>query len=314
LLPFNLHPSLVLHHVYGAEMAAGRFFPAKKIWDSEVYTTGLRVEHYNYKPYLATLTDAERAKHERQVVGDNRDTLTQDALLWYIADKYMKRTNPSVKLALTQAGQLRVANIKQTTVQIPLAVPELAPVHVVIELYFHQLDDILIAESQMTLQQVVVYMAMRTKDHLITPEDGTAPYNSLPEAQQLPQPIKDKNGKDIIILPYQAIHEQLGRIYHSSLAWVGYLLDWERTIIARYEHKQDTLGKEHVKFKKVCTLAGLTKASDEEKYNLLNNTRNCAFHGNVPQGWTYDQKIKDEWLYNYLHIQIKAPRNYEQSL
>jgi uncharacterized protein (DUF39 family) len=89
---------VVVHHFFKAELSNPAnsnsnqgFSLSKLIRGDESYTAGLKNTHYNYKPYLATLNTGNATEKAvlHKAIRFNNTQLTEDALLWKVAQVYL---------------------------------------------------------------------------------------------------------------------------------------------------------------------------------------------------------------------------------
>jgi len=288
----QVHPDVVVHHFFKAELSNPAnsnsnqgFSLSKLIRGDESYTAGLKNTHYNYKPYLATLNTGNATEKAvlHKAIRFNNTQLTEDALLWKVAQVYLGKVNPVVKSVLdaqlNKSGILKIENLHAT--ELPLQV-NIGNDTLTLSLRFHQLDDILLFASKAALQKAAAHYLNR-----ISPEERAA---------LLTEPNT---------LPYNEMKQEMMRINHQSLEFAHYILDYERGIIDAADEK--TLPAEEEPFPAVCKRAQL---SDEQSAELI-LLRNHAFHNKIPMGWNYTQKRQTEWLRKLLNITEKEPVDYE---
>lgn len=283
----HVHPDVILHYFYKDELASKQsnstkgFSLSSIVRNNTSYTSGLVQKHYHYAPYLALL-NTEIKEHKailHKVIRINNEQLVQDALLWQVAQAYLTRVNPVVKIAiaaqLADSNTLRVTNLHGTQLDIPITTED---GQIKTTLFFHQLDDILFFESRSLLEKAATHYLRRI--------DDLSRHNLLTGVSKL---------------PYIELMSELRRITHQSLEFARYILNFERKIIDKLQ--DSALQGNYLPFMEICKQANL----QEDQILELSDLRNHAFHNRIPIAWSYAEKRHVSWLRNLLGITEKEP-------
>ncbi len=283
-IPFSIHPILVLkafHAKKGTDLTL--FSLSKQIRDNTALTGALRSENYDTASYTALLTqlpaNVQKAL-KKKITGARDRALCQDAILWFIAGRYFERVSPNVRMTLTghkdQSLPARVGSLRQSMLHIPITLSDGRVVRV--QLYFHQLDDTLFVESKDMLTKVVEYIYRR----------------------RMEEPDKYKDVADYL-LTYGEIVKEMARIQNETAVIARRLLEWEKSIVDSMSEPQiiqnlEGITLRRIGFNKICTHAALPEVDAQS----LRELRNHVFHQKIPVTFTFQTKVQNAVIEQYL--------------
>lgn len=283
-IPFSIHPLLPIKLLGIKDFST--YSHSKIVRQNAEMTSPLRSENYHnpaYMAHLEALPETLRKPVKRRIIGAADKAITQDAILWLFASKYFEQINPLGKTAMraidkdkTWVLPTKVGSLRESTLQIPLQLETQGKV--MLQLYFHQLDDTLFIENLDTLKKLAAYLYRRKA---ASPEKYSA--------------IDDKN-----LLLGDLIQEH-ARLQNDAMSIAKNLLETEKALLDRLDFqalKQIAGPNDFIDFNKVGEIAGWPSGQMEK----IRNLRNHIFHSKIPTAFTYPEIAKDADLNTLLGV------------
>jgi hypothetical protein len=340
-VPFDIHPRLVLRKFYKKETLVPNFSLSKKMWEKTETRKGLKSEHYEYAPYLAVLGDQNKTA-KKKVIGAMNELQTQDALLWDMAKQYLDATSPAYQTFLQGKGQKtdwKVDYLRQSTIEVPFNDMGLGKVTMTIK--FHQLDDYLLVESRDVIGLAVNQAIMRFND---VTQSQTIKWELTKINNQYTIPYEE------VFKEIQRVFNDAVYWAQFILAWEKLVVDnmppqyitfFDRLKTSKTDHDKhinfhevsmcyamstefvaamdklnsSTWGKNDIAaFEQEFGDAFRTLATNEPLMETLVNTRNKAFHADIPADWAFWQRESDVALCQLLNYTPKPAFDYENRI
>ncbi len=308
-IPFDIHPILILRKYFPDELANGKFSLSARIWGDSTLRTGTRKEHYNIAPYLKEFNISTNApSKKRKLVGEMNELITQDVLLWMIAKKYINKTSAAYRGFITGGNsqdQWNISNLRQTEIQKPFdAVGTYG--EVILKIKFHQLDDYLLVESKPVIKLALEQVMMRYE------------YLKREDAEKLKNMNIKKTEHGNYVVPYEEVFKEIQRVFNDSVHCAGELLRWEKQIIEsmtdaeRLECENRKISEGQKAFINFWEVLQKANYAETEKATLK-DIRNTAFHGKIPKGWSYRERIENGTFWDLFGYVPKPQKNYENT-
>jgi hypothetical protein len=296
ILPFDIHPNLVLKYFYKEEYAAG-FFKYNSLY-KQLHTPenikGLYEAHYDirkictYYEQAAEIVPEPGQKNEavlvlKKIKGEINTCFHEDILLWFIAKEYLQnniytseRARDIQKCLLTAGEEITVKNLHTGLVKLPVS--KNGQPDYFISLRMHQLDDLLFQSNVQKLHDAVTHFIKRQVEEKLPCEE---PMNS------------DK------AISFDLVIREIQKVRRDGQVLCGHLLNWETLVINDYCKQRDSetpaqkqallineigemKGLPHLKFNKVIEMAKELGYLDEIVEVQINDTRNQLLHSNIP--------------------------------
>ena len=326
-IPYDIHPmQIIMYHENKEKEELEKFgllketlkyetgyneATKKKIFSyKKQYTKGLKLEYYQTKGYLeyiqqdgsinindANLVTKYKKTLTHKLKGDNDTIQSQDILLWYMAKKYIEKNNArteSHKINITDVG-----NIRKSLIHIPIEFCGIKYQKYQVELFYHQVDDLIFIESKSYLDRISKYYIR---------------HNAFLE-QEIPNDT----------IEYTKLTEEYTLLQKQSLEFSKLLMFWEESQFKKLLKSEvahlETLAKDglpRIDFDEYCKkrdaeyesyLKATEQEKEEEKYNLsfhLNRLkskiRNKAFHAEIPNEYVYPKLNTNEFIIDELII------------
>lgn len=306
-VPFDIHPALVERALFVAEELRGQSL-AMTVRKNLVLRDGLVESHYAHEVLVRLLKKEQdgaalRGK-AKKAVGKMEELYAEDILLWAAAKEYLKAMNPAMRdlvenrLMRKTGNSLSVAELRD--VDIPMEVDVEEHGKVVVALKLHQLDDFLLVESKPQIAKAVWHVLAHHESNDARKTVGIV--------------AGDKDGK--LSVPYEEVFRQIQRVYNDSIHWARPLLAWEQKLIAEMsveEKAQLGAAKQaegkwaYVSFREVLAHANL----EEGLARTVRDTRNAAFHAELPSTWTYGQREQDKTFCELIVYEKREKKDYE---
>lgn len=234
ILPFDIHPNLVLKFFYPEKYKNGHFKYNSLYKELHTYELkkGLYTDHYAidtlrdlYKQYEGIPPKAESTgrKNEaeqaiQKLIGAMNTCLTEDILLWWVARQYLQgssytsqRAEDILKCLQADNNNATVKNLHTEIVVMPISKPNCPDYY--LQIRMHQLDDLLFQTNQQKLHDAITHYCNRQEE----------------EGKEYHKPVS----KDTPI-GLDEVYREIQRVQRDALIMGNLLLDWERTVITEY--------------------------------------------------------------------------------
>lgn len=280
-LPFPIDPSIVTKYFFPEEFRASKESKRKDVEGNFSYQplqiannirkdnsskAGLYLNHYSEKIPRTIYGENDTCKKQKQkLIGRIQDILTEDILLWRIAQKYLGNSEYT-RLALSTIKDNRnnnwhVGNLHGSKMRFPLT--DNGGKKYYTELLMHQMDDVIFTTSKLMLIKLVRHYLNRhnemIKEGIWT--DQQLRWGKIDPAASLP------DGTAQNPIPFSILQEEQRFVHRTGQRFVQYILDFERTVLTTAMKKKAEGDKEKLQN---FLITKSSKKGNPKNYDHLN--------------------------------------------
>jgi len=314
--PFSIHPMLVVKGLFPDEYTAGRKLsivvnkdgnkvqqrPALNLFSdlrkNKQLGNVLRKEFYKAEMVEYLYPAINQQKQVHILKGLINTTHTEDILLWWMAQRYLKNNDFTKIMSEMVEKEKTVQLEKMNALSIPLPLinggpddPVSEPLYT--EVLMHQLDNMMFMTEKSRLRKAAVHFKKRCNDeHDLWEDDlNTLSINQF-EGKALPDGTKGNP------IPFQLLRNEIDLVRRTGQKLGDYMLTFEKNVLQKaldvnfegdknkfhtwLKEKFENRPKKQEDDKYHCSFLSILELAAQTDSEIINDYRNVIFHNDIP--------------------------------